>query len=252
MTDRPPKTLIEIRITSARWSEIWGIGLYAGQPFIITEDQIRLPDPQSPPRKVCMFSYEQEQLTCTIIDRSREAYFNMEARSEAVCRTGDRIFIGETTLIEILQAPPPKGSAALPGTFENGLERIFHSLEDALTIPTPLEDGANPPSASGPQRPVFVDHRNLEVPEPTVVLPPPTAASGPAALRARSFADLQPVPLAAHRPDPFLRPKGSQAPSRQTRPHHRGAQRAPRRKNRVSILLLILLGITLALFVSER
>lgn len=251
MTERPPKTLIEIRITSARWSEVWGIGLYVGQPFIITEDQIRLSDPHTPPRKVCMFAYEDGRVTCTMIDRTREAYFNMEARSEAVCRTGDRIFIGETTLIEILEAPVPREAAAEPGSFENGLERIFHSLEDALTIPTPIEDTPNPASVGGPQRSVFIDHRNLEVTEPTIVMPAPPAASGPAALRTRSFADLQPVPLAAHRPDHFLRPKGPPVHSRQSRPQAR-PQSPPRRKNRISILLLILLGITLALFVSER
>ena len=263
MSERPIQTVVEIRISSVgtlstdripavRWSEIWGIRLHAGQPFLITEDQLRLPNPAVPPKKVCMLSLEAGRLHCTIIDRHRDAKFNLEAMSEAICRMGDRILIGDTTLIEILRAPNLAEPPTAPDTFENGLEKIFHSLEDALSRASPLEETSTAIPTGGPARSVFVDLRGVEVALPAEVSPPanPARAAGSAALR--SFADIPAVPLSAHRPDLFLRPTAGGSHRPHATPLERRRPMPVRRRNRVSRLLLALLGIALALWASER
>jgi hypothetical protein len=97
-------------IPEPQWTEKWGVGLFDYEEFHVTDQLLKLPFQENPPKTVCIFSIANEGLRFRMIDRDRVARINSIEKAEAIVRIGDRIQIGETLVVEVLLAPKAEGS----------------------------------------------------------------------------------------------------------------------------------------------
>jgi len=179
-------------IPALRWSELWGIYLAPTEVFYLTDDQLRLAFPRRPPKEVCAFSFQLDRLHFQMLDSTRASEMNSERKSDGICGPGDRILIAESVLIEVVKAPPlaiePLPPSIFPplsyekavrddpspepesfveeaaSSFEAGLAQAFKFLEKAIRVSD--EDTEGKKSEPLPP-PVFIDHRPIEIEEPT-------------------------------------------------------------------------------------
>lgn len=120
-----------------KWTEKWGVGLFSFEEFHVTDQLLKLPFQENPPKTVCTFSVAETLLRFRLMDPDRTASVNGLPKKEGLLVVGDRIRIGETLSIEILLAPgkPPVRASAVQSAMQaDGPTLIFTegSLETAL------------------------------------------------------------------------------------------------------------------------
>lgn len=122
--------------TEPKWTEKWGVGLFSFEEFHVTDQLLKLPFQETPPKTVCTFSVAETLLRFRLLDPDRTATVNGLPKKEGLLVVGDRIRIGETLSIEVLLAPgkPPVRASAVSSAMQaDGPTLIF--TEGSLEAP---------------------------------------------------------------------------------------------------------------------
>ncbi len=192
------KTRIKFRVSAAdgvtssgqptsQWTEKWGVSLFDFEEFHVTDQLLKLPFQENPPKTVCVFSVATGALQFRLLDSDRLAAVNGVERREAIVGVGDRIRIGETLTIEVVLAPQVS-SSNLDST------PVGRSREDGPTLtlttsgPVAPEKEAEKESPPALARKIFADRTDgsIEIDEPSFkrpATPAPVATAAPAVSR---------------------------------------------------------------------
>jgi hypothetical protein len=88
-----------------RWSEKWSVALFDYEEFHVTDQLIKLPFQETPPKTVCIFSIQDGSLRFRMTDPDRVAHVNGEEKKDALLTVGDKIKLAGTVTVEVMIAP---------------------------------------------------------------------------------------------------------------------------------------------------
>lgn len=167
-----------------RWVEKWGVNLFDYEEFHVTDQLLKLPFQENPPKTVCTFSISGGSLAFRILDEDRRAEVNGVEQRESLVSTGDKIKIGDTLTIEVVLAPP-KSYAKLatanlapvketPRPEGDGPTLTLIPMGELTSVPSIREPQLAPaPIAAAPIMPREIPL--IEEPAPPVVTAPKSA-----------------------------------------------------------------------------
>jgi hypothetical protein len=142
--------------SSAKWTEKWGVGLLPHEEFHATDQLLKLPFIESPPKSVCVFSVADTLLRFRMLDDDRVSEVNGVPKKESLLVVGDRVRIGEGIVIEVLVAPGKPMNRSKVAESSDGPTLMFS------------KDGFFPPAAQeGPE--ITDPTRRMSTPDPEPV-----------------------------------------------------------------------------------
>ncbi len=207
------KTRIKFRVSAAdgvaasglpapRWTEKWGVSLFDYEEFHVTDQLLKLPFQETPPKTVCVFSLATGALRFKLLDSDRIAEVNGVRSREAIVGIGDRIRIGENLTIEVVLAPKADGERGPSVSNQTPKPLSASEMKTSLFAGSSPEEGPTLTlTSSGPVQAgqIFAEQSaSIEIDEPSFkrpsaepaldTSPAPSQTASPAVTRKSPFA----------------------------------------------------------------